>query len=178
MKGYTHLTHSEREFIFLQLHQGTSSRQIAQSLGRNHSTILREIQKNSSASEESPSPSYSPALATQLGKQRRRNSKWAKLNDPSLQRWVIRHLKRGWSPEQIAGRLKRDAPQAAVSYETIYQFIYTRAQWSLRLWEFLRRGHSRRRDRKGRKTRSAKRPWIPHRISIERRPPEANQKRG
>lgn len=176
MPGYTHLTQNEHEFIFLQLHQGESSRRIARALGRNHSTLLREIQRNSSSSEESQGSRYSPALAAPLAKQRRRNSKWAKLDDPSLQRWVIRHLTRGWSPEQLAGRLNRDAPHAAVSYETIYQFIYARAQRSVRLWEFLRRGHPRRRERNGRKAQSAKRPLIPQPISIEHRPPEANQR--
>ena len=176
MKGYTHLTQPEREFIFLQLHQGSSSRQIADALGRNHSTILREIQKNASASEDSVRSGYSPAQAVQLAKQRRQNSKQAKLKDPSLQRWVIRHLTRGWSPEQIAGRLKRDAPQAALSYETIYQFIYSPQQRSLRLWEFLRRGHPRRRAPNGRDLQAAKRSLIPHRISIEQRPLEANQR--
>lgn len=176
MKGYTHLNQSEREFIFLQLHQGTSSRQIAEALGRNHSTILREIKRNSALGEDERPFPYSPTVAVQLAKQRRHDSQQAKLKDPSLQRWVIRHLTRGWSPEQIAGRLKRDAPHAAVSYETIYQFIYSPGQRSLRLWEFLRRGHPRRRAQHGRDLHAAKRSLIPHRIPIEQRPVEANRR--
>ena len=176
MKGYNHLNQPEREFIFLQLHQGVSSRQIALALGRDHSTILREIQRNSAPTEDGRPSAYSPALAAQRATQRRQESKHAKLEDPSLQRWVIRHLTRGWSPEQIAGRLKRDAPAAAVSYETIYRFIYTPKQRSLRLWEFLRHGYPRRRAYHGRDLQVAKRSLIPHRISIEQRPVEANQR--
>jgi transposase, IS30 family len=170
------LSQPEREFIFLQQHQGASSRQIARELGRNHSTVLREIQRNSSAAEENGPGNYSPAVAAQLAKFRRAKSKHPKLADPSLQRWVIRHLTRGWSPEQIAGRLKRTAPRAAVSYEMIYQFIYSPQHRSLRLWEFLRRGHPHRRALNGRNLHTAKRSLIPHRISIEQRPPEANQR--
>lgn len=136
MKDYTHLSQPEREFIFVQQHQGASSRQIARELGRTHSTVLRELQRNSSASGENRPGDYSPAVAAQSAKVRRENSKHPKLADPSLQRWVIRHLTRGWSPEQIAGRLKRCAPHAAVSYETLYQFIYSPERRSLRLWEF------------------------------------------
>jgi IS30 family transposase len=176
MRHYTHLSQSEREFIFLQQHQGASSRQIARELGRSHATVLREIQRNSSTLEENRLGDYSPAVAAQSAKVRRENSKHPKLADPSLQRWVIRHLTRGWSPEQIAGRLKRCAPDAAVSYETLYQFIYSPQQRSLRLWEFLRRGHPRRRVHNGRDIHTAKRALIPHRISIEQRPLEANQR--
>lgn len=176
MKDYTHLSQPEREFIFLQQHQGVSSRQIARELGRTHSTVLREIQRNSSASDENRPGDYSPAVAAQSAKVRRENSKHPKLADPSLQRWVIRHLTRGWSPEQIAGRLKRCAPHAAVSYETLYPFIYAPQPRSLRFWEFLRRGHPRRRAHNGRDIHTAKRSLIPHRISIEQRPPEANQR--
>lgn len=176
MKGYNHLSQPEREFIFLRHHQGVSSRQIAHELGRNHSTVLREIQRNSSASEQDAPLGYSPARAAQRAKQRRQESKYAKLEDLSLQRWVIRHLTRGWSPEQIAGRLKRQAPHAAVSYEAIYQFIYSPQQRSLRLWEFLRRGHPHRRAHNGRDIQTTKRSLIPHRISIEQRPPEANRR--
>lgn len=177
MKHYRHLTQSEREFIYLQLHEGHSSRTIAESLRRDHSTILREIQRNSSAHESGHPSVYSPSVATELAQQKRKNSKCAKLQDPSMQRWVIRHLTRGWSPEQIAGRLNLRAPHAAVSYETIYQFIYSPEQRILRLWEFLRRGHHRRRERVGRNTQSVKRSLIPRRISIEERPVEANQRR-
>jgi IS30 family transposase len=177
MKHYKHVTQSEREFIYLQLHEGHSSRTIANSLGRDHSTILREIQRNSSAHESGHPLDYFPSAATQLARQKRKNSKSAKLQDPSMQRWVIRHLTRGWSPEQIAGRLNLRAPHAAVSHETIYQFIYSPEQRTLRLWEFLRRGDQRRRDQNGRHAQSVKRSLIPHRISIEERPIEANHRR-
>lgn len=176
MKGYTHLTQSEREFIYLQWHHGESSRTIAHVLKRNHATILREIQRNSPAPGKEQRPSYSPAVASQLAKSRREQSKQAKLADPSLQRWVIRHLTRGWSPEQIAGRLKLQVPHAALSYETIYQFIYARPQRSLRLWEFLRRGRPRRRATTSRGVWATQRTLIPQRISIEQRPTEANQR--
>ena len=174
MKDYTHLSQDEREFIFLQPHQGACSSQIARELGRSHSIVRREIQRNSSSAEDNSQSGYSPAVAAQHAKQQNQNGKRAQLTDPSLQRWMIRHLTRSSSPEQSAGRLKRDAPHAAVSDETIDRFVNSPEQRSLRLWEFLQRGHPHRRVHHGRDLHTARLLSIPHRISIAQRPREAN----
>ena len=45
-------------------------------------------------------------------------------NDRKLRRHIVRKLKRLWSPEQIAGRLKMMTGRTIVCHETIYTFIY------------------------------------------------------
>ena len=82
----------------------------------------------------------------------------------AVREYVERHLKIGWSPEQIAGRLPIDHPGRHVSYETIYQFIFkTRRD----LTPYLQCGRKLRRKRKDPRK---KRVLIPERAGIDQRP--------
>ena len=142
MKKYTQLTTAQREIIYLHLEGGKSLREIGKVLGRSHRTIGREIKRNGHSSPFTDKLIYSPSRAQRLVKQRREEGRLSKLeSDQALRRFVIGKLNRGWSPEQIAGRLKLKGPADPPSYETIYQFVYARENKALRLWEFLRRGH-------------------------------------
>lgn len=84
--------------------------------------------------------------------------------------WIIKRMVRGWSPEQIAGRMKlvfpKD-PEMRITPETIYRFIYSERFKNRKFWEYLPRNHKKRRKWHGR---SVKRGSIPHRISIHERP--------
>lgn len=176
---YTHLSNEEREKIFLLKGKGKGQREIGEILGRNHRTIGRELERNDIKSSNSSNPGiplYSPSKAEELARERRRNSKVKKLDDPALRNFVINKLNRNWSPEQIAGRLKRKAENAAVSHETIYQFIYAKENKPLRLWEFLRKRYPRRRKKYDRKVKRGKILEIPNRIKIDQRPEEANHR--
>jgi len=176
---YTHLSNEEREKIFLLNGRGKGQREIGEILGRDHRTIGRELERNSlrSIGDSNPSiPLYSPSKAEDLAEERRRNSKVKKLDDPSLRNFVINKLNRGWSPEQIAGRLKLKAENASVSHETIYQFIYAKENKHLRLWEFLRRRYPKRRKKYDRKVKRSKRLEIPNRTLIDQRPEEASHR--
>jgi IS30 family transposase len=177
MKGYTHLSDQEREQLFVHRQQGKSVRAIGQLLGRSHATIVRELRRNAASPATAAQRSYSPSTASRLARQRRKMNQRGKLTSRSFQQFVIRRLTRGWSPEQIAGRLKLQVPHRAISHETIYQFIYHPDQRSLRLWEFLRRGQTRRRAHFGRHSQTRKYLKIPNRLSIEQRPSEANERR-
>ena len=67
--------------------------------------------------------------------------------------WVITHLRKGWTVEEIAGRVPiefPDDPRMRVSTETLYAWIYARAQRHRDLCQYLPRGHKKRRRRKGR----------------------------
>ena len=44
--------------------------------------------------------------------------------DDTLRTRVLSRLERGWSPEQVAGRLKLEAGRRVISHESIYRFIY------------------------------------------------------
>ena len=99
---------------------------------------------------------------------------------PTLQSYVVGKLGLGWSPEQIAGRLRKEInegvrpPEEYINHESIYQYIYDEPQSELRLWEKLPRRHRKRRRWLGRKSRPVK---IPNRVSIRERPEDVNSRR-
>jgi IS30 family transposase len=120
------LTLAEREEISRGLATACSIRQIAAKLGRAPSTISREIHRHGGAH------SYRASEADRRAGERARRPKRCRLAiQPSLQRLVASKLLLDWSPEQIAGWLKREFPAQGtmrVSHETIYRslFIQTR----------------------------------------------------
>ena len=97
--------------------EGRSIRQIAAALDRAPSSVARELRRNSGAQV-----GYKPAYADQQASARRWSG--SKLDrDAALRELVLGQLARGWSPEQIAGRLKLEG-KASIGTETIYRFIY------------------------------------------------------
>jgi transposase, IS30 family len=146
-------------------------REIAAAMGRDPATISRELRRGVSGSP----PRYR-ALHAQLAAVRRAGqSRPRKLGPGSaLRAEVAALLDQGWSPGQIAGRLKRDhpgCPELQVSHETIYQALYVQGKGSLRaeVSAAIRCGKARhRRPRSG-----EARGKIPGMISISQRPAEA-----
>jgi transposase, IS30 family len=166
MKSYIRLSQAEREQIFLLLHDGVSLREIGKHLGRNHTTISREL-------KQTTGPEYSPVKAhTQAISQRHKTDKH-KLDDPLLQTYIIHRLGEHWSPEQIAGRLHYIHAQITVTHETIYASLYQSPLKHERLWEFLRRGHKKRERVYDRRTRHARKAMIFGKTPIFERPKEA-----
>jgi len=111
---------------------------IAAQLGRSPSTIGREIERNGGYD------SYRAAQADQAAWDRACRPKLCKLagNRP-LSRTVSTKLKLNWSPEQIAGWLKREYPgeeRNQVSHETIYRSLFVQARGVLKkeLLQYLR----------------------------------------
>ena len=97
---------------------GHSYRQIAAALDRAPSTIMREVKRNGSRTQ-----GYQAGYADEQAWARR----WVggKLErDAALRKTVLEYLQCGWSPEQVAGHMARDAGGPAISHETIYRFIY------------------------------------------------------
>ena len=103
---------------------------IAEALGRHRSTIHREIRRNfyHDPFRDRWGKEYKGYFCTSAQKyaRDRRSRRRLKLTlKPVLRDHVIARLREGWSPQQIAGRLKLDASDGAtVSHETIYRFIY------------------------------------------------------
>ena len=98
--------------------EGRSLRQIAAGVDCAPSTVSRELKRNTSRQK-----GYQPAYAEEQTRARR--WKGSKLDrSPELRDLVLNHLKRQWSPEQIAGRLQSEAGVCVISHETIYRFIY------------------------------------------------------
>ena len=173
--NYTHLSRFERDQIYDLSQQGVRKAEIARKIMRDESTIGREIERNSSVIERrlnnSPKKKkhYLPDTADKKYLERRRKSKTPfPLRTPFIYKYTIKHLKMGWTPQIISGRLKTEF-QEQISPECIYQYIYSAQakEKGLKLWEYLPRSHRKRRKFNGRKTR---RVLIPNRTDISLRP--------
>ncbi len=137
-RGSRALSLTEREEISRGLSVNSSLRAIARQLGRAPSTVSREVRRNGGRS------AYRATVSDQAAWDRAVRPKRCKLAcHPSLRRTVSAKLRRKWSPEQIAGWLKRAFPREAhnqVSHETIYRSLYIQARGVLKkeLLEHLR----------------------------------------
>ena len=146
---------------------GGSIREIAAALDRAPSSVAREIRRN-----RGREIGYRPGYAQEQARARR----WTGCRlerEPGLRRAVLERLARGWSPEQVAGRLAREAGHTVISYESIYRFVYAQiARTKDYGWRcYLPRGKSRRgfRGRRGGSSAS----FIEGRVSVAERPPDA-----
>ena len=151
-----------------ELHKaGRSIRQIAADLDRPPSTISRELKRNSGSQV-----GYRPAYADEQAWARRWSGSRLE-RDPALREEVLGHLRDGWSPEQVAGRLKRTAGRSKISYESIYRFIYAQIRRTNDgSWRYYLPRHKARRGRRGKGGGSAVN-LIPDRRPIAERTPEA-----
>ena len=100
MSGYSHLTAEERDRIADLKAAGLSLRAIARALGRAASTISRELRRNAL-----DSGAYRPHVA-EGSYLLRRQRRAALETDAKLATYVTDRLAEGWTPEQIAGRLR------------------------------------------------------------------------
>jgi len=124
------LSLSEREDISRSLATGSSMRMIATQLGRSPSTISREINRNGGYDR------YRAAEAEQAAWNRALRPKLCKLaGNKRLTRTVVKKLQLEWSPQQVAGWLKREHPDDEayhVSHETIYKSLYIQSRGVLK----------------------------------------------
>lgn len=161
-QGYRQLTYGQRCQIYALKKRGFSNRQIAADLGVSHTTVGRELGRNSGrrgyrckqAEEKSRSRRHATA-----GKHRKMT--------PGLIRRVKEKLSLQWSPEQIVGWLVLQGG-VAVSHESIYQHIWRDKRNGGTLWKNLRR-KSRRYQKRGSDGKTS-RGRIPGRIDIDLRP--------
>src|ERR1700687_6172712 len=121
---------SEREEISRGIAAAQSARSMARLLGRSPSTVSRELSRNGGYDQ------YRAALADETAWARARRPKRCKLaNNPRLRQAVASKLRLNWSPEQIAGWLKRWRPGDGcncVSHETIYRSLFVQARGVLK----------------------------------------------
>lgn len=172
-KHYSQLTMEEREVIAKMYYEGKKPREIGRAIGRDKSTIQRELSRNSSSSYDC----YTPCRANQRSVERRkRASRRPRLKNRIIRSYVHDKLALGWSPELIAGRLPLDHPEQSISYEAIYQYIYhPKTDCRAELIRCLRRAHKKRTQKSmARKVRKTK---IPHRVPIDARPQSVDSRR-
>jgi IS30 family transposase len=166
------LTASDREEVFRGISAGLSARRIAKRIGRHHSTVSREIDRNGGR------VGYRPSLADKAAWERARRPKTCLLRQrPRLCAYVMGGLERWWSPQQIAARLEQHYPHdqsMRVSHETIYRTLFVQSRGALRkeLTQYLRTARKVRHARKA-SNKGQGRGQIVDAVSISQRPPEA-----
>ncbi len=142
---YRQITFAERYSLGLLRQGGLASAAIARVLGRHRSTVAREVQRNRATSDGT----YRPQLADWYARGRRSRSRrnrhftareWAQIQEL---------LREDWSPEQVAGWLRRHQ-RLAISHETIYRYIWAEKRAGGTLYQHLRGARKQRRKRYGR----------------------------
>ena len=166
------LSLDERIDIYVGLKDGLSLRSIARAIGRNASTVCREVNSNGGRR------SYRPVSAHRRAEQRSKRPKITKLAaNPKLCARVVKDLENLWSPQQIATRLRDefgDDEAMNVSHETIYKTLYVQGRGELRreLARCLRTGRAARVP-KDRRRRPSK---IKDMVMISERPAEVEDR--
>lgn len=187
---YRHLTLADRIEIEKLAERGASRAQIARRLGVHRSTIMRELRRGSWQPERDHAnlrPYLRNKLNTRGPHERLYLASQAQLSADDrktlshqpfrmtydrLVDWVITQLRKGWTVQEIAGRVGvefPDDPRMRVSTETLYAWIYDPHQQHRSLRQYLPRGHKKRRRRKGRTVHRERFKW---RTSIHDRPVE------
>jgi transposase, IS30 family len=156
---------SERMEIWILLKKKYSLRNIAEAMGRNVSTISREIQRNSVKGE------YSPVKAQQKAEFRWRYRKtyMKKIRGHNvLEKYIREKIQEGWSPETIAQRwntIEKGEEDPCISHTSIYEYIDSHFGYGLEKYLYSCRGNQNRRKKKGNSKKGVKemvlgRTWI------------------
>ena len=145
MASYQQLTHNDRIMLSALKRRGFTQVQIARELGKNQSSISRELSRN-----KGPNRQYHAGNARRIYQQRKEaaNQVLRRMeHDEWLRKYIKEKLKLYWSPEQIAGRVRKDH-DVIVCHETIYKYIYNVKP---ELKKYLRQKKGKYRRRYGRK---------------------------
>lgn len=167
--GRKPLTLEDREDISRGLAKGLDNKDIAAAIGRSESVVSREISRHGGRA------AYRAWKADAGARESRSRPKVRKIDaDPGLRGRVTGGLRKGWSPEQIAGRIRYEGTcgetDMSVSHEAIYTWIYAHPKGELaRAGIVLRTGREQRKPRGRKKTSGAK---IVGMRSIDDRPAE------
>ena len=171
---YTRLNMQERIQIEKYSDKGYSASCIAILLGRNKSTITRELKNthyNSYLAYNAHVKSTKICSGKNYGKSKIQDNK-------QLYKFVISHLRKRWSPEQISLSLKKNFPNEKhmqVSHETIYYFVYLHSKKSLKE-ELIKQLRQKRKTRGSRHTKAVRDIKIVDRLTIDERPQEVDSR--
>jgi IS30 family transposase len=165
--AHKHLTQEQRYHIYSMIRIGKNKTEIAMELGKDKSTITREIKRNSGAR------GYRPNQANDLACLRKENAPKAIKMTVEVMLLVTHFLEEKWSPEQISGWLLINQG-VSISHESIYQFVVTDKKSGGTLWMNLR-WQKKRKKRYGTKSHD-RRGQIKNKVSIEDRPSVVDEK--
>ena len=163
--AHHHFTPQERSEIAILLKKGYSYREIGYALGRSHTSIGREIRRNSTKK------GYDPRSAKLKARVRRKQAKYQGMKireHPELAAFIHQKITEGWTPERIAGRAeKEDLP--SVSTKGIYKYLETAFGHAYCMYLPRKRPWRRRRYAV-----HGGREMIPQRVGIEKRPEDVD----
>lgn len=170
---YKHFTPNQRNELSALLRAKVKQKEIAKILRKGRTTIWRERKRGGANGK------YYIRKGNRLAKEKRvkANLRFRKLkNNKWLRRYVVRYLKKYWSPEQIAGRLKRKYPDDKTRHigkDAIYKYIYNHRK---DLVKYLRCQKGKYRRRYGARIREKQREALKKKRIDQR--PEIVEKRG
>jgi IS30 family transposase len=167
---YTHFSKEERAELSILKKKGYSLRSIAEAMGKSHSSLSRELRRNTVHGLYDPKKAHHKAYV------KRKYSKYQGMkvsSNPEIQNYVKEKMEvYGWSPSNIAGRFNVEKGLKLLGKDAIYKYLYSaRGQFLCHYLKYKRYG---RRHRIRSKSIPAK--HIPHRISIDLRPQEINER--
>jgi IS30 family transposase len=150
-RSYPHLNLDERRNLAKWLEAKIPVKEIADNLGRAPSRIYREIKRNYYRDEEIPNLNGYHAMVAQEWYEDRRAVHRKLIRYPDIMAAVRSGFDAGWSPEQIAGRMRLERHPMRVSHETIYRYAYSKDGRAEKFYQHLPRHRRNRRPRGMRK---------------------------
>ena len=161
--AYKRVTGEERRLLYRWSRAGCGIREMARRLGREASTVSRELERNRGKRGYRPKQAHWKAQKRARRPGPRRFTEEVRLDAEA-------RLREGWTPEIISGRARQEG-RPWVCKETIYAHIYTDAKGGGDLWKNLPRAHRKRRRRCPRPD-GRGRGRIPNQRMIDTRPAE------
>jgi transposase, IS30 family len=165
---YTHFSRAERTEFSLLKSKGYSIRSIAKAMGRNHSSLVRELSRNKVNQE------YEPKKADHKAYVKRKYSKYQGMKvraNTEIESFVASGMKQGWSPERIAGRFNFEKDENLLGKKAIYKYLYS--SYGQSLCEHLK--YKRYKQKKRKRIKSV-REIIKDRVFIDERPEIINSR--
>lgn len=161
-RSFSQFTHTDRDRMEALLAKGHTQKEVAEIIGKSESAVSRERKRKKKRAR-----TYRATIAHQKARARRRGSKYCGMaveSDPVRKRYIIEQLEQHRSPDEIAGRIRKEKVYAALGKDAIYAWLY-----SPRGEAYAHHLCTRRKRRKPQK-RATKRELIPNRISLTHRP--------
>lgn len=165
--SYLHFKPEQRNELAVLLRANTKQNKIAEILNKSPSAISQELKRNFTNNKVG----YDAGIAKENTRNRRieANKRFKKVeNNIWIENYIIKKIKKYWSPEQISGRLKKDYPNEKdkqIGKDSIYKFIYKKRK---DLVKYLRCQKGKYRRRYGTKIREKQREELKKRRINER----------
>ena len=161
----------ERQMLEYWLRSKMSLRDIGKAMRRAHTILSREIARNGNGDRNK----YRADVAQRMFETRQHKQRKGKLDKyPELKESVLAGLKKEWSPDVIAGKIKRENLKQTISHESIYHYIYEKGGRFEGWYKYLRHAQPKRHKLHSRKKCKI---GIPERKSIHLRPEYIDQRK-